>query len=332
MITDLQRILFGSSQASNIASTPASFNSFSSALVSGSSANPQLGSILASAPVANSPLSPVLYGTRYLSAGLSSGVTYTRSERFRISVGVNGARSQPLSQPSIAGVTKAALQRSMNLSYHLTTAYGLTPRLTLTGNWDTQQALRYQLSNAAYPGNFLHNSSASLGYLAGSNWVFTVGGGVGFVPSNGAAGVSGRPTQNTGRFTYIATGSVAYKVYSHTLVATGSRFVTNSYGLGGTVSINSNLGWHWNRPGSGWRVTADAGYTNVSGQQTISNALAGWRGRAGLSRMLTRHLAVLTDYSILRSTGTLSTANYNLTRSAAQVMLTYSFSDLMGSH
>jgi hypothetical protein len=328
MITDLPRVLFGSSQAGQIAGTPATFNGLSSALVSGATTNPQLGAIISS-PVANSPVAPILYGTRYLTAGSTLSVNYSRSERFQLSIGANGLRTQPLSQSTQAFGNTAILTRTMNAGAHVNVSYGLTPRLTLSGNWTGQRNFQFQQGNNLYGNTFIQTGRGSLGYLAGSRWLFTVGGGVGVLPS-----ANRTPTNATNprRLHYITDGSVAYKLLSQTFVATASRTVTNSYGVGATVTTNAQLGWRWNRPGSGWAFAADGGYQDLGSPVGASTNLTGWRGTASVHRTLTHHLSMVTDYSVLRTTGLFNNVNYGLTRNAARIMLVWSFGNMMGAY
>ena len=331
MIRDLQRSMFAPTAVGQLASAPATFNGLASSLVSGQNTNLQVGAVLNAPPVATSPTTAILYGNQYLTAGLSTNVTYTRSERFHISFGVNATRSQSLSQTTSAalGTPIPVLPRSTYGNVTVSAFYGLTQRLTLSGGWDGQQSLSSRQGASLVGKSFIQNTSANLGYMAGMRWLFTVGGGVGILPSalRTTAGVS---THTPSGLRYLANGSVAYKFYSQTLIVRVNRTTSNAYGLGATTTLLGDLGWTWARPGSLWAATATAGYQSFGSQAGFSSGLGGWRGTAALNRLLTRNLTVGADYSFLRNTGVFNAVSYSLNRSAVQVILTWSFAPQMG--
>jgi len=331
IVADLQRTMFASSQSGAIASASSTYTGLSSALVSGQTANPQLGGILTS-PVTNSPLAAVLYGNQYLTVGVFSGLTYTHSERFHFTIGGGGVRAQSLSQTVSTGITAPipVTPRTTNLNVRVSASYGLTPRLTLTGDWNGNRLYQSHQGTAAYSNSFIQTGQGRLSYLAGTNWLFSVGAGLGILPTTNVITTTG--AAQTGHGTrYLADGSIAYKFYSQTIVARVSRSVTNSYGFGAADMVMGDLGWNWRRPGSGWSVMVDAGYQDLSGTQALSTTLAAWRGTAMLTRMLGHRTAVSANYALMRSTGVYSGINYGLTRGAAQVALIWFFRDQTGS-
>jgi hypothetical protein len=330
-ISDLQRSISGASAAAQLAGTPATFNGLATALSSGQASNPQMSAIL-NAAVATSPANAILFGTRYLTAGLSTNVSYARSERLNLSMGVNASRTQTLSQNSSLGVAAPVpiLPKSTVAGVHASVFYGLTPRLSLNGSWTASRNFRYRQAGVPYGSSIVHNTNLSVSYLVGMKWMFTGGGGLGYLPFNGIV-VPGK-TASAG-ILYLGTGSVAYKFFSQSLVARVSRSVTNAYGLGGATSLSGDLGWNWNRPGSGWGMTLDGGYQAVNNPRVLiagSSTLGGWRGSAALHRTLTRRLFWSTSYTYLRSTGVYNAVNYGLVRSSVQVSLSWSFADLTG--
>jgi hypothetical protein len=330
LLRDLQRTLFSSSQLSQVASTPATFNGLSSALLSGQFINTGLGSVLTAAPVANSPAANILYGTHFLTVGLSTHVNYNHSERFHISMGVTATRSQSLSQNSSVGSVVAPVQpRSTGGTVNVSAFYGLTPRLTLNASWNAQRSFSHLQGATTYGNSFVQNMQGSLGYLAGSKWLFSMGGGIGYLPGRVFTTTASSAQTGSG-FRYLANGSIAYKLYSQTFALQGSRSVSDVYGIGGTTIVIGNLGWFLSRPGSYWGASIDGGYQSIAGTNATSTTLAGWRGMASVHRMLSRRLTVSADYTVLRNTGIYNLVNYAATRSAARLMLTYSFADQTG--
>jgi hypothetical protein len=327
-VRDLQRVLFSSTQAAQIASAPGTFSGLASSLTTGQFANNQLASILTAPSLVNPATGNILYGNRYLTTAVNMSVSYARSERFQITAGVTGARSQGLSTTLPAGTPQPLLQHTTTGGAQASFNYGLTQRLSLSGNWYAQRSFAYRQGDVTNPATLIHNVSGSLGYVVGARWLFTAGGGVGFVPSVLRFSAAGTGQTTPGGTRYIAHGSVVYRFFSQTLAAVGSRAVSNAYGFGGGVSVTGDLAWHWNRPGSAWGMSVDGGYQSYEIQGASS--LSGWRGMASLNRMLSRRLMCGIDYSLLRNIGSYSGVNYALTRGTARVVVTWSFSDQMG--
>jgi hypothetical protein len=328
-LRDVQQSLFSAGRAAQIASTPATFNALASAMVNNQNANIQLASVLGTPAAANPSAAALLYGYRYLTAAVNLGMTYRHSERFQISFGGTGSRSQSVS-PNPAGAAPPLAPHSTNGGVRASVAYGLTPRLNLSGNWTGQRSFQYGRPGSAYSGGIVHNTGGSLGYIAGTKWMFTVGGGMGFIPSTVRTFASGAQVNTPGGRRYLVSGSVVYRFFSHSLMASGSRSVSNAYGLGAGSVAGGDLAWHWTRPGSNWGLTANASYQSYEVQGGLP--LNGWHGMVSLNRRLTRRLSISSGYSAMRNTGAYAATgvNYGLNRSVARVTLIYSFADQLG--
>ena len=117
-------------------------------------------------------------------------------------------------------------------------------------------------------------------------------------------------------------GSVTYKSFEHTFMASCDHSVSDPYGLGATSNTTAGFSWQWRRPGRRWWIESTLGWQQLEGN-FVGNT-SGWRTMAGVGRQVGAHAALLTQYAYLNYSGLLQRAAYGVDQSAVRVSLTWS--------
>ena len=97
---------------------------------------------------------------------------------------------------------------------------------------------------------------------------------------------------------YTAGGSLGYKVRSHTLLASFTRSLGDSYGTGSSSTDAAMAGWSWKAPGSLWSLSANYGYQRLNGGVEQGND--SWRATGGIARALSQHVFVSLQYAYFK--------------------------------
>ncbi len=284
-INSLSDSLFVPTSLSTVASTPATFDQLSSAIVGGRYTNSPLTAALTSAPVVESPAAWVLYGNRLLTSGATSSLSYSRSTRLSFHGTVSATRTQPLSDDhqSQTGHPEYLVARSTSAGGDIGVSYSLSPRTQVSGDWATARTI----SNIQ--DTYTHRATVSLARVMSPRWFVQVQGGTGWI----------RPVRDfiasPAGAQYLAGGSIGYRTYAHTFLVQTERSIGDTYGLGAGSSVSASAAWNWNRPGSNWSLVSNFGQQWLGGNRLAT--LNTWRGTAGLLRKAGPHVAVLTQYA-----------------------------------
>ena len=311
-LSSMEQSLFSPTTLSNVASVPSTFDDLAAAMLSGKyTNNPQLASVLTSAPLVESPVRNLLYGQRMFTASAQASLSYSYSPRLSVTFSGGGGRTQHVSDGQASATTNTYLipdTTSGNASMAI--SYSLSP-LTQLGGSVTTTRISSSLQDA-----YTTTSLATLGRTLGRRWFLQIHGGVGVT----------NPVRQT-FFTLSTTphpaggGSLGFKTFSHTLLASCDRTVSDSYGLGAATSSSANVSWRWRRPGNSWWLESSVGWQQLGGNAL--NNTSGWHSSAGFGRAVSTYLVLLTQYAYLNYSGQLEKSAYSLSQSAVRVSLVW---------
>ena len=303
--------LFAPTAFGNVASVPASFNDLAAALLSAKFNNPELAAALSSAPTGQSPVRNLLYGTRMLTAVGQASFSYSYSPRLSFTFGGGGSRIQHVADTqAVSAQGGYLLPDTTSGNANLGFSYSLSPLTQLGGTVATSR-----ISSALYETQTT-TSLATLGRTFSRRWLLQLHGGVGI--TNPLRQAASSPISTKPRPAFGA--SLAFKTYSHTLLGSFDRTVSDSYGVGASTSSVSTASWRWQRPARVWWLESSFSWEQLqlSGQDTT-----GWRSSVGVGRSVGAHLAVFTQYAYLDYSGRFQNFLNKLSQSAVRVSLVW---------
>jgi hypothetical protein len=310
-ISTQEQSLFAPTTLSGIAAAPASFDDLAAAMLASKFSNAQLQSVFAGAPLADSPVRNLLYGQRMFTSGVQTSLSYSYSPRLSVTFNGGAGRSQHISEGRSGDSRNVyLLPNTTSGSAGVTVSYALSPRTQLGGTLTTSRIVS-GLQDA-----YTTNSIVKLGWKAGRRWLLQVQGGMGVLkPVRQTLMVSTTPLPAGG-------GSVAYKTYSQTFMASFDRAVSDAYGLGAGTTTSAGGSWRWSRPGRDWWLESSAGWQQLRGNGVGDTS--GWRTSAGWGRNLGRQVVLLTQYVYLSYSGKLQNTHYAQDQSGARLSLVWS--------
>jgi hypothetical protein len=311
-LSTLDQFLFAPTTLGAAAASPAKFDDLATAMLAGKFNDPRLASILGGAQVSQSPLQTLLYGDRVLNSAAQASLSYSYSPRLSITVNGGGSRSQHLSQndgtPNLNGYLNSSTSESEYGTVGL--SYSLSPRTRIGGSVTGSRAA------SEFEDTFTTRSVGSLGRTLGNRWFVQVQAGIGVMHPLRQTTLQPLSTSPHP----VAGGSIGYKSFSHTLLGSYDRTVSDSYGLGASTNSSATASWLWKRPGRDWWLTADTGWQRLEG--SFAGDVAGWHSSAGIGRSL-GHAVLLIDYAYLRYSGTQQRTVYNVSQSAVRVSMSW---------
>ena len=311
--SNLEQSMFAPTTLSTVASVPATFDDLAAGVTGKFTNNPQLGVALTNAALVESPLRNLLYGQRMFTASGQVSLSYSHSPRLSVTFSGGGTRTQHVSQDQPVTTSNAFLlpdTTSGNAS--ATLSYSLSPITQLGGSVTTIRVSSFLLDY------FTTTSLATWGRTIGRSWLLQIHGGVGVTKSvSTSSTIPTQPRPSAG-------GSIGFKTFSHTLLATIDRTVSDTYGLGANTTTSANGAWRWRRPGNSWWLEANGGWQKLAGDALSETNNEGWHVLAGFGRAFGLHLAVVTQYTYLSYSGSLQTSTSSLSQSAVRVNLTWS--------
>lgn len=312
ILSDFNQLLFARTGYDTIASTPATFDEFVAAMLTGRSTNLALTQAVITTPVVASPEAAYQYGGRILSvsAGVSAGYSY--SSRSSLTFGFSGVRSQFLDYGNNESTlpTGYAVPRTTSGSASVSWGYSLTPRTFIGANVSRSRIV------SIFQDAYSDQAGISAGHILNRRW---------FVRANVGGGriqprrQTFQPTRGP-QLTYGA--GIGYKVYAHTFVASFSRSVADIYGLGASASENSGGAWAWKRPGRTYSFRAGFGHSRL-----ISDAFPktrSWNVFASAGKSLNSHFAATVSWSYTQFPATIFVASSDITRSGVMASLSWS--------
>jgi hypothetical protein len=311
-LSSVEQSLFAPTALSNVASVPSTFDDLAAGILSSKfTNNPQLANALTSAPLVESPLRNLLYGQRMFTSSAIASVSYSYSPRLSVIFSGGGARSQRVSDgQAVTPTNTSLLANTTSGNASVAISYSLSPLTQLGGTVTTNRA------SSAIEDVYTTTSLVSLGRTFGRRWFTQIHGGVGVSKPirQTAFALSTKPHPAGG-------GSLGFKTFSHTLLGSYDRTVSDSYGLGASTTSSATAAWQLRRPGSTWSLDSSVGWQQLGGNALTSTS--GWHASAGFGRAIGTHVSLLTQYTYLYYSGQLQKSAYSLSQSAVRISLVW---------
>jgi hypothetical protein len=287
-VSSLQQTYFGANAFGAAASLPTTFDDLASALLFGKVTDPQLASALTGASAHLAPEQSYLYGTRFASVSARAGFSYALTGRSSFHASITASRSQRLNSEDVTeALAPAMIPQTTAGTVSVGWGYALSPRTHIGLDASTSRTLSRLQDSYANGGTF------SIGRTMSQHWFLQGRVGVGVTKYLRLSVTAPRSVQ------YTAGGSIAYKLSSHTLIASFDRTLADSYGLGSASTDSAMAGWVWKVRGSSWSLSANYGYQRLNGYLLGGNS--SWRATGGVARSLNQHLFVSAQYAYFTS-------------------------------
>jgi len=266
------------------------FDDLAAAFGIGKFTNSQIASMISLPGSLDSPLRGVVLGDRTLSYSGQASLDYSYSPKlnFRLTGSLRGAQGRFGGQNG-AAQTNYVLSRSTGTTAGMGISYSHSPRTQLGLDVDEfKTQTRYQSAHST-------TVTASLGSKLSPRWFLHVYGG-GTI-SQVDQQVYGVPRTRE----IVGGGSLGFKTFSQSFVASYDRTATNGYGF--AVGTNTTLmgSWSRHRAGSSWSTFARFGQQQTRNTGFVS--LSGWQASGGWSKNLGTSTALTTQFVHLTSAG-----------------------------
>jgi hypothetical protein len=286
----LAQYLFQPSTLSIITQVPASLDDLAAALAAGQYSNAQVASLLTGSPGLQTPERSLLLGNRVLSYTAQASLEYALSSRLSLHFASFTAAGQTESgQDNVPG-QNYVMPRSIGANAGVGFSYSLSPRTQI--GVDVQASRLENRYQDAYTGT----ASASLSRKMGERWFLRAYGGGTYTDVTQQTFGTPKTSQ------VIGGGSIGFRTFSHSLVASYQRAANDTYGFAvGTVTTMSGA-WNWRRAGSRWSVSASFGEQQT--RNTGFESLSGWQASGGVSTTLNPHTTLSAQYVYMNSSGT----------------------------
>jgi len=300
----LAQYLFQPTVLTALSQSPATFTDLAATFAVGQFSNAQIASMLTGAPILESPARTLLFGNRILSYGVTAGLSYAASSRLSFHLSSFSAAGQTRAERSDIPQGPSLMPRTMGGTLGMGLAYSLTPRTMLASD-----VSEFRSSNALQ-GAWDSAVQASLGRKMGIHWFLKGYGGVSYLRVTHQ--IDAPPSTQV-----IGGGSIGFKTFRHTFLASYNRATTDSYGF--AIGSNATAGgsWTWRRPGSAWSVSA--GFQRQDIRNTGTYTVTGWQGFGGLDRYLGGHSRMSVQYVYLNNNGTYMRSPNSLTVQSVRV-------------
>lgn len=274
------QMLFSPIQGSTLIAA-AGAGDLSGAILTGHSSNDTLNSVLGSAATIDSPARTLFFGNRVFTTSASTSASYSPSQRLSFNFSASGSRSQHISDGTSRDLylVPSALEASASAGV----SYSLSPRTQVGFNASASRG--FSRLQQAYG----TNASAFIGRTLGRRWTAQIHAGAGFVTTlHSAVPVPSAPTPVYG-------ASLGYQAFANTLMVSGDRSVSQSYGLATADTTNITGAWRWWRPGRSWGTSTS--FMRQQFRQSVYGNSNAWRAMAGVTRRLGGHTMVEMAYS-----------------------------------
>jgi hypothetical protein len=304
----LAQYLYQPSTLSVITQVPTTLSDLAAALAAGQYSNAQVASLLTGAPALQTPERSLLLGDRVLSYSAQASMGYALSSRLNLHFASFTAAGQTTAGPQDGTqVQNYVMPRSIGANAGMGFSYSLSPRTQI--GVDVQASRLVNRYQDAYTGT----GSASLSRKMGERWFLRAYGGGTYTDVTQQTFGTPKTRQIVGG------GSLGYRTFSHTLVASYDRAANDTYGFTvGTVTTMS-AAWNWRRAGSRWGV-----FSSFGDQQTRNTgfaSLSGWQGSGGVTASLNQHTTLTAQYVYLNSSGTYLGTQNNLKVQSIRISL-----------
>ena len=288
--SELAQFIFQPTGLGVLSQTPGTFDDLAAAFAIGQFSNAQMAAALTGAPVLESPARSLLLGTRVLSYAAQASMNYAYSSRLSFHFASLAAGGQNrLGSQSASGQSNYVMPRSLGANAGLGVSYMLSPRT------DLGLGLEENGLTTAYQKGYISNAYISVGRKMGMHWFLR--GQAGGSSSHITQQVYGNPKSSQ----LNGGGSLGFRTYSHTLLATYARSSIDNYGFGAGTNTNVMGSWNWRHPGSRWGLFAS--YSQQQMRNTGFASLSGWQAAGGISQNINNNMTLVAQYVYLSNTG-----------------------------
>jgi hypothetical protein len=268
----------------------------------------QAADTLSGSPALESPNTVTLLGNHVLSYSGQATLTYSVSQRLHFSFGSVSAGGQHVGG-NVAGQQPYSMPHTLGLNASASFSYALTPRTTIGVT-----AGENRVQNSVQK-DYLTSASASIGRKMGPHW---------FMSAHGGGSISQAESQSYGTpkaRNVIGGGQIGFRMTQSTLAAAFNRSSYDDYGFAvGTVSIYSAT-WFFHPMAGHWTF-----FTTFAEQQIRNTgflSLSGWQTSGGVSRNLSSHVVMTSQYSYMSSAGTYLGIPSNFGVSSVRVSMSF---------
>ena len=307
----LAEYLYQPAALSVLSQLPATFDDLAAAFSIGQFSNSQMASMLTGASMLESPARGLLLGNRVLSYSANAGLNYAHSSRlsFHFAAFSAGGQNRIGGQSGIAQ-EPYVLPRSLGMSAGMGLSYALSPRTQVGLNVDENRVInRYQSA-------YITNGAFSVGRKMGMHWFLGLHGGGSVIQT--LQHTYGAPVRRL----VIGGGSIGFRTYAQTFVASYDRTSSDAYGFAIGTTTTATGSWNWRRPGSRWTISASGGQQQMRG--TGFAGMSGWQASGGISGSLNAHTSLSAQYVYFNSRGNYVGNLSNLIAHSVRLSLSWS--------
>jgi hypothetical protein len=312
--SNLEQLYFNTVPLSAAVAMPTTFEDLAAGVLTGRFTDPQLALLLTGAPPLGSSEQGYLYGNRLLSATANVAINWSPSDRQSVTLSVAGSRTQHLDNHDNGNAgtlpSNRFLQEMTNATAGVSWSYSLSPR--------TQVGVGVTASRTFSPlqQGYTSSFSFSAGRTLTRRWFVQGSGGLGMLTYL-------QNTYGTPRtLSIVFGGGLGYKTAAHTVLGFYNRSIGDSYGLGSSNTSAATGSWNWRIPGSGWALSANLGYQEMS-NSTFKNTTS-WRAGASVARLLVAHCFFSAQFMYSQSPGTLTVQGIENSQTGLSLSLTWS--------
>ena len=282
--------LFRPTTTASLAGASATPGDLGSAVVSGDTSNNQVTNILTGAPGLDSPTGMLIYGDRMWSASLQTDAAYSYSSRTTLHLHAVATRNQTLNDLSVPGGSESAylVRYTESGDAGIDIAHMLSPRTTVAVGVSATRVF------SRIEDIYITHANVLLARMMGPNWFVKVHAGVAQI--NVLRQTRLLPTAPQ----VEAGGTIGYKTYAHTFLATVDRQTGDPYAIGASSVLTASGAWSWRRPGNPWWLACDFGEQRTAGTFGVIN---GWRATGEIGRRLSTRTALSLGYAFLSGSG-----------------------------
>jgi hypothetical protein len=285
----LPQFIYAPSNLSVLSQVPATFNDLAASFSIGQFSSSQVASMLSGAPSLDTPARSLLLGNRVLSYSAQASIAYAATSRLSFHFGSFAAAGQHIASKDSATVPNYLMPRSMGATAGVGLSYALSARTQLGANFEEYRQIN------AFQNAYVSTATVSVGRKMTEHWFVDFSGGGSVIQ------VTKQPAGTPQTRQIVGNGSLGYRAYRHTLVASYNRSSSSSYGFSAGTNTAAGASWNWHRPGSLWSMFA--GFGQQQTRNTGFASFSGWQTSTGFSRTLSEHTIVSAQYVYLSSSG-----------------------------
>ncbi len=306
------QFLFSPTVFGAVSTASTSFDDLAAAMTAGELTNTQLASVLTGAPPVQSPATNLFHAERMFTARANTSAVYSPSTRLSVtfSAGADYRTPRPFDRDgeAVPTVSLVPTMRSANSSVEV--AYSVSPR-TRVGVTGESRYVSSQIVESFYT-----SALGSVSRTMRRHWFFELHGGVGFInpTSEPVFEISTTPQP-------VGGGSVGFRTFEHTLIASYDRTIGDNYGYNAEATSSVEGSWTWQRPGRNWWIQSSLIWQQLPNSVFDGSSL---RGSAGFGRTLSSQTALLTEFSYLRYSGRLNNISSESSQYGVRVSIVWS--------